>query len=217
MTKKEKETDFTAKRKLLVSEMLAAKTVKSENVKNAFLSVQRENFFPEPLKQFAYADSAFPIGFGQTISQPTTVAMMLEMLRPKKGEKILEVGAGSGYALALLSRIAGKSGQVFAVEKLEGLCSLAEKNLAAEKITNVKIFHGDGKKGIAKEAPFDRILVSAACDNVPRALFEQLKIGGALVAPVGENESQNLEFWAKTKAGPELRDSKGLFVFVPLV
>lgn len=207
---------FETERTALV-ESLWGRGIKSENVKKAFLNAKREIFVPEGMQKFAYADDALPIGFGQTISQPTTIAAMLELLCAKEGMKVLEVGSGTGYVSALLSEIVGKKGKVYGIEFLEWLAEASKKNLKKQGCKNVKIFQGDGTKGLPEKAPFDRILVSAACPFVPKPLFDQLAEGGKIVAPVGDKYTQTLETVSKVK-GRILKSSyqEGYFVFVPL-
>jgi len=166
--------EFSRQRKELVQGMLQRGALKSKNVKQAFLSVKREEFFPQELLRNAYVDSAFPIGYGQTISQPSTIGIMLELLEVRKGQKVLEIGAGCGYVLALLSELVGKKGSVFGVDLVEELAGLSAKNLANAGYGNIAVRHGDGRQSWLKEAPFDRILVSAACNEIPAELVEQL-------------------------------------------
>ena len=174
----------------------------------------------------AYEDHALPIGFGQTISQPLTVAMMLEWLQPKPGQKILDIGCGSGWTTALLSSIVGKKGKVIGIERIPELVDFARNNmkkcfmkiastsLPAEALAKAgTVVQEDGSKGYAKEAPYDRILASAAGKDIPTEWKEQLKVGGRIVAPVKESVSvidklssdkyQTIEHWG--------------FAFVPLI
>ncbi len=160
---------------------------------SAFTEVDRKDFVPTELVEQAYANHPLPIGFGQTISQPLTVAFMLELLSPKPGEKILEIGAGSGWQTALLARIVtdgGAAGKVFAVERIAALASLAEENIARYGYLEsgaVQVINKDGKLGHTSEAPFDKIIAAAAAETIPSVWKAQLKIGGRLVAPVGRN------------------------------
>jgi len=203
---------FQAKRSALAGIL----PVSDKAVKKAFLSVKRELFFPESLRSFSYEDNAFPIGSGQTISQPSTIAIMLEMLSPKQGQKVLEVGSGSGYVAALLSSIVGSKGMVFGVERVEELREIALKALALQGCTNVQLAFGNGRLGLEKKAPFDRILVSAACASVPEPLFRQLAPRGRLVAPVGNRFLQDLVLFEKRKSAIVETDRKTGFAFVPL-
>ncbi len=206
------EEAFAEQRKQLVQAM----NLHSKSVEKAFLSVKREQFFPAELKQYAYADSAFPIGFGQTISQPSTIAIMLEMLSVKPGDRLLEVGGGSGYVAALLSELVGVKGKVFAIELVCELQQRATKTLTQLGYKKVEMRCGDGTLGWREEAPFDCILISAACRQVPKPLTEQLKEGGKLVAPVGGRFTQEMVLLQKEKGKSVEKDSKCCFVFVPL-
>ena len=210
-----KEKEFEERRRQLANFLLIQGF--SPAITRAFGSVKREFFVPEEMQKFAYADDALPIGFGQTISQPSTIARMLELLDAGEEMKVLEVGSGSGYVCALLSEIAGKKGRVYGIEYLKGLAEISKNNLKKQKAKNVEIMQGDGAKGIPGKAPFDRILISAACPFVPKPLFDQLADGGKIVAPVGDKYTQALEIVSKVK-GRMLKSHyhEGFFVFVPL-
>lgn len=208
---------FAEKRKQLVEAMCANGAVRTASVKEAFLKVKREIFFPKESREFAYFDEAFPIGFGQTISQPSTIATMLEMLGAEKGHKVLEVGAGSAYVLALLSEIVGPKGKVFGFEIVPELKELAEKNLKQLHCKNIKVIVGDGTLGLRQKAPFDRILVSAACPKIPEPLLGQLKEGGRAVAPIGNRFSQEMVLLEKTSGEAIEKQRLCCFVFVPLL
>src|SRR3990167_7800366 len=147
----------------------------SKNILDAFSKIPRENFVPKVVKNNAYEDTALPIGMGQTISQPYTIAVMLSELQLKKGQKVLEIGSGCGYVLALISEIIGKGGKVFGMEIVGELATKSKENL--EDYKNIKVFHKSGFQGFPDKAPFDRILLSAACRDIPEALFSQLKVG----------------------------------------
>jgi len=206
---------FLQKRRQLVEFMDF--NVSSPIVKKAFLGVKRELFVPGKLQASAYVDEALPIGFGQTISQPSTIAIMLEMLELKEGQKVLEVGSGCGYVLALLSEAVGAQGKVFGVEKLKDLVEVSRKNLEAQGTKNVAVIEGDGSLGLKEEAPFDRIIVSAACPFVPKPLFDQLKEEGIAVAPVGDLYTQEIQQMRKKNGKPLKRNYAGTFFsFVPL-
>ncbi|MCX6802513.1 MAG: protein-L-isoaspartate(D-aspartate) O-methyltransferase [Candidatus Diapherotrites archaeon] len=210
--------DFSEQRKNLVNSMEQYGAIESEEVKNAFLKVQREIFFSIEQRQYSYADSAFPIGKGQTISQPSTIAVMLELLEAKKGLKVFEVGSGCGYVLALLSELVGAKGKVFGIELVPELAVRSIENLRTAGVKNAFVEFGDGTKGMPKEAPFDGILVSAAAEEVPEALIEQLAPNGRLVAPVGPRHTQQMAVIRKDKNGQTetLFPAKGYFVVVPL-
>lgn len=210
--------DFAEQRKNLVESMLASGALKNERIAKAFLKVKREAFFTEDMKQYAYVDSAFPIGYGQTISQPSTIAIMLELLDPKPKQKVLEVGSGSGYVLALLSEIVGKQGKVIGIERVPELARRAKRTLESLGYKNIEIVLADGSKGLAEKAPFDRILVSAACYDIPKALIDQLANDGKIVAPVGSRYTQQMQVVEKDSKG-KIRSyfAPGYFVFVPLI
>ena len=208
--------NFELERKSLVERMKSECAVKSKEVENSFLAVKRELFVNPSMQNSAYADDALPLIKGQTISQPSTIAAMLENLQVRKDQKVLEIGSGCGYVLALLSKIAGSKGKVFGIELLPELAEISKKNLKNAGVKNAKVFCADGSKGLSEQAPFDRILISAACAKVPDALVEQLAEGGILVAPVGAAFSQQLEILEK-KNGELLQSfAPGFYVFVPL-
>lgn len=209
---------FAEKRKLLVELMKSNLSLKSNSVEKAFLSVPREIFFPENLKQFAYEDSAFPIGFNQTISQPSTIAIMLELLELKEGQSVLEIGSGSGYVGALLSKIVGENGEVFGMEFVKELLEESQKRMNFLDLGNVELFNADGCNGLVEKKPFDRILISAACFFVPKPLFEQLDNNGLIVAPIGDAFSQQMMQFKKINGKLFRKEFVGeMFCFVPLI
>jgi protein-L-isoaspartate(D-aspartate) O-methyltransferase len=209
------EKDFFEKRKILVQNMVQSEVLKSPEIKKAFLSVKREIFFSEGMKKFAYENNAFPIGFGQTISQPSTIAVMLELLDAQKGMKTLEIGSGSAYVLALLSKIVGFKGKVFGIELVPELRGIAEKNLNGTNCKNIKLLLGNGCNGWREKAPFDRVLISAACREIPKALEAQLNENGKIVVPIGNN-LQEIVLAQKKKGFLEEKERKCCFLFVPL-
>mgnify|MGYP001119049055 FL=1 len=182
--------DFQSLRKQMVERHIAARGVRDELVLDAMRKVPREPFLPDNLREFAYEDAPLPIAGEQTISQPYIVAFMAEALMLSGGEKVLEIGAGSGYAAAVLSEIAA---DVYTVERLGPLAEQAATLLAEPGYDNVRVRHGDGTKGWAEHAPYDAIVVAAGGPQVPDALKQQLKIGGRLVIPIGvDQRSQEL-------------------------
>ena len=186
--------------------------INDEKVLEAFAATQREHFVPADLKSEAYCDIPLRIGFGQTISQPFTVLAMIELLSLNKTDKVLEVGAGSGYGAAIISQL---SNQVFATEIIPQLVKQAQENLAKAKIDNVTVVQCDGSQGYASEAPYDKIIVSAACSEIPQALIEQLTEGGIIVAPVGGRTTQVMT--RGIRIGQALKESRfGNYIFVPL-
>lgn len=208
---------FPEKRKVLVDNLLSSGAIKSSSVKKAFLSVRREDFFPKDLLEYSYADSAFPIGYNQTISQPSTIAMMLELLAAGKNQKILEIGAGSGYVLALLSELVGKKGKVYGIDIVPELAMKARITLAKLGYENIEIYHRDGTLGLEEFAPFDRILFSAACPAIPEPCINQLNKNGIIVAPVGKHP-QWMHILKKNSNGKTSEEvsGSGPFIFVPL-
>ena len=176
---------YAALRAEMVERNIAARGVRDELVLEAMRKVPRELFLPKNLREFAYEDSPLPIAGEQTISQPYIVAFMAEALMLKGGEKVLEIGAGSGYAAAVLSEIAA---HVYTVERLGQLADKAAATLAELGYDNVHVLHGDGTRGWPEHAPYDAIVVAAGGPQVPESLKEQLKIGGRLVIPVGADQ-----------------------------
>lgn len=188
----------------------------SKKILKAFSEVKRENFIPVRLKDHAYEDRALPIGRGQTISQPYTIAKMLSLLNLKKSQKVLEAGSGSGYVLALLSEIVGNKGKVFGLELVSELVMKSKESLRG--YDNIKVFNRNASSGLPDKAPFDRILMSAAAKKVPQALLNQLKEGGILVAPVGIQGHEQSLVVMKRKKGKfaTIKEIPG-FVFVPFI
>ena len=201
---------------LLVEKLIEIGGLKTLLLIEAFKKNNRADFVPEEFKKETGFDMSLPIGFGQTNSQPYTVAFMLELLQPQPGEKIMDVGAGSGWTSALLAYCVGEGGRVFAVERIPELCEFGKKNVSKYNFTNmgiVKIVCGDGNLGLSEEAPFDKILVSASAKESPLALKEQLKVGGKMVLPI-----QN-SIWLVTKKSKNKFEQKEFpgFAFVPLI
>lgn len=199
----------------MVKRHIAARGVRDELVLEAMGKVPREMFLPEELREFAYEDSPLPIAGEQTISQPYIVAFMAEALMLKGGEKVLEIGAGSGYAAAVLSEIAAN---VYTVERLGPLAKKAAVTLADLGYDNVHVLHGDGTKGWPEHAPYDAIVVAAGGPQVPKALKEQLKIGGRLVIPVGADQhSQELVRVIRVSKDEYRNEDIADVRFVPLI
>lgn len=192
-----------------------ARGVRDRLVLEAMRAVPRELFVPEALRSEAYQDYPLAIGSGQTISQPFIVAFMIEALRLRGSEKVLEIGAGSGYAAAVLSKIAD---DVFAIERIKELAQFAIANLKAANCERVRVRGGDGSKGWEEEAPFDAILISAAAPELPRDLLRQLKIGGRMIVPVGEIEdTQKLMRLVRTSDDDFTSEALADVRFVPLI
>lgn len=183
-------------------------------VLSAMNTIPRHHFVPGALRSQAYKDNALPIAAGQTISQPFIVARMTELLELKGKERVLEIGAGSGYQSAVLSSLVRK---VYAVERIEVLAKTALENLRTIGINNVSIRNGDGTNGWPVYAPFDAVLVAAGGPEVPAPLIDQLEIGGRLVIPIGENpKTQDLVRVTRTDKGCE-QENCGPCAFVPLI
>lgn len=201
----------------LVDELISEGWLKTPRIIEAFKKIKRVDFLPKDLKNLAELNEALPIGFGQTISQPLVVAFMLELLEPREGEKILDVGSGSGWTSALLAEIVGEKGKVIGIEIIPELKEFGEKNVAKYNFIEkgrVKFICGDGSKGYEKEAPFDKILVSASVQGrLPTAWKEQVKVGGRIVTPIGNSIWL---FIKKSEKDFEEFEYPG-FVFVPLV
>ena len=205
---------YAKDRAIMVERHLKARGIEDPLLLAAMGEVPRESFVPEPLQEFAYEDSALPIEAGQTISQPYIVARMLELAELKPGDKVLEVGAGSGYAAAVMSRMANK---VFAIERHEELAKLAAKRLKRLGYANAEIIVADGTKGLPEEAPFQAIIVSAGGPAVPEALKRQLAIGGRLVIPVGTHGFQTLMRVRRVGEDEFEEEDFGAVAFVPLI
>jgi protein-L-isoaspartate(D-aspartate) O-methyltransferase len=207
-------SDPRLERERLVREISAAAGLRDQRLLDPFRHVPRERFVPEKLAANAYADRALPIGLEQTISQPSMIALMFAALDPKPHERALEVGAGSGYAAALLSRLVA---HVDAIEILPELAERARATLAALDIANVHVRQGHGELGLPERAPFDVILVSAGARSTPHALVEQLAVGGRIAIPVGSESSQRLLLGRRQADGSVEWERRTPCVFVPLV
>jgi len=179
MLKKEKED--------LINNLKKKKYIKSKIVTDAFLKVPREKFVPKNIIKKAYFDSPLRIGNNQTISAPHMVAIMCEELDLKLGQKVLEIGTGSGYHAAIVSKIVGSNGKIFSIERHKNLADKARDNLKKAGIKNIEVWLGDGSEGLKKYQPYDRIYVTCAAPDIPKPLIEQLKNPGILLIPVGNN------------------------------
>ncbi|MBI5466473.1 MAG: protein-L-isoaspartate(D-aspartate) O-methyltransferase [Candidatus Kerfeldbacteria bacterium] len=199
----------------LVDYLVNSGVLKSKFLVRAWRQVSRADFVPAKLRPQAYADEPLPIGLGQTISQPSTVAFMLELLRPEPGQRVLEIGAGSGYVAALLAQVVGERGEVIALERIAPLVQQAKKNTERYHFSWLELLHADGGLGYSDGGEFDRILVSAAAVALPPELSPQLGLNGRLVAPVGEYP-QDIILRERTSEGFKEQHYPG-FVFVPLL
>lgn len=207
--------DFAAERELMVQRQIAERGIGGERLLDAFRAVPRELFVPEAAHAFAYEDGPLPIEAEQTISQPYIVAAMIDAAELSAGDRVLEIGAGSGYAAAVMSRIAA---QVVAIERHHELVLLARARMARLGFDNVRIVEGDGSEGLPEAGPFEAILCAASGSHVPEVLLAQLSAGGILVMPVGEpNAVQRLvKVTRRAEADFEERDL-GQVRFVPLI
>jgi len=201
-------------RKKLV-EVVRNKGIKDEGVLEAINNIPRHQFLDSSFLNFAYQDQAFPIGSGQTISQPYTVAFQTELLQIKKGDKVLEVGTGSGYQACVLAEMGAK---VFSIERQKKLFDKTKKFLELLKYRNIKTFYGDGYKGLPTFGPFDKAIVTAGAPFVPEELLKQLKNGGILVIPVDVgNETQEMISIKRISATEFEKKEHGKFRFVPML
>ncbi|MGA9583452.1 MAG: protein-L-isoaspartate(D-aspartate) O-methyltransferase [Allosphingosinicella sp.] len=207
--------DFAAEREKMVRQQIAGRGIEGTRLLDAFRTVPRDEFVPEGMRELAYEDGPLPIEAGQTISQPYIVALMISAAGVAPGNRVLEIGAGSGYAAAVMSRIAET---VTAVERHPELVRLARERMERLGYGNVRIVEGDGTGGLPDEAPFEAILCAASGSHVPDALRRQLSIGGILVMPVGEPDSVQ-KLVKVTRRGEEAFDAEDLgpVRFVPLI
>ena len=208
-------TDFSRERKAMVDRQLRRRGITDKQILDAFLDVPREAFVNPEYAHLAYGDHPLPIEAGQTISQPYIVALMIEAAGIASGDKVLEVGSGSGYAAAVISRIAGK---VVGIERQHDLVEVARERLRRLGYGNVTIVEGDGTKGCPGEAPFDAILAAASGSHIPDSLVGQLKLGGSIVMPVGSpGWVQKLVKATRREDGTLQQSDLGGVRFVPLI
>jgi len=187
----------------LIDNLIKEGWLKTPRISEAFRKIKRVDFLPEDSKDLAELNEALPIGYGQTISQPLVVAFMLELLSPEPGEKILDIGSGSGWTSALLGEIVGPRGKIIAIDIVPELVEFGQNNVKKYNLIErgiVEFIYADGSKGYEKEAPFDKILASASAEILPQSWKEQLKIGGRIVTPIG---SSIWLFIKKKKEGDE--------------
>jgi len=197
----------------MVREQIQARGIQHPAVLNAMSEVPRHLFVPEEYRWDAYADRPLPIGLQQTISQPYIVALMTVLIDPQTDDVVLEVGSGSGYQAAILSRLVH---QVHSIDQFSELTGAAQAVTQQLHMHNIHYHLGDGSQGLLKYAPFDAILVTAAGPVVPQPLLDQLKIGGRLVLPVGERHMQRLERWLRVDQDNYEHEDHGGVNFVPL-
>ncbi len=211
-----------------VEDFVKRGVLKTSIIIDAFKKIDRADFVPKELKENAYVNEPLPIGEGQTISQPYTVAFMLELLQPDEGDKIFEIGFGSGWQTALLAEIVGSKGKIFAVERIPELFRFGRNNIAKYNFIKkgiVKTIGGDATSGLKRHAPFDRIIAAASGKEMPKEWLKELKIGGRLVSPIKNS------IWLYIKKSSPAKISKGNlggqaefekqefpgFIFVPLI
>jgi len=200
--------------RLQLVESIKRKGIHDERVLKAMSAVPRHLFLDSSFLEFAYEDKPFPIGSGQTISQPYTVAFQTQLLEVKPGDKVLEIGTGSGYQACILAEMGAK---VYTVERQKKLYRKTKAFLPAIGYGSVKCFYGDGTKGLPAFAPYDKILVTAAATELPKALTDQLKPGGMLVVPLGDRDVQTMIRITKKEDGTLEEEHFGAFRFVPLL
>jgi len=203
----------------LIEELIKKGYLKTPAIIDAFKKINRADFVLPGMESEVMENIPLSIGYGQTISQPLTVALMLELLQPKKDDKVLDIGSGSGWTTALLAEIVGSEGKVFAIERIPELKEFGENNVRKYDFVASKraiFITGDGSKGLADEAPFDKIHVGAAAAQIPDELKNQLVIGGRLVAPEGI-DMQDLVLIQRTAANEFKEQRWPGFVFVPLI
>lgn len=199
-------------RKIMV-EGIRIKGIKDEKILAAMGKVPRHLFMDSSFTQYAYKDQAFPIGAGQTISQPYTVAIQTQLLEVEKFDKVLEVGTGSGYQAAILIELGAS---VYTIERQRELY-LKAQSVLPQIGYNPKFFYGDGYKGLPTYGPFDKIIITAGAPVIPEELIAQLKIGGRMVVPMGPREKQTMYVVVKTSETEYYKESHGTFVFVPML
>jgi len=197
----------------LIDELTRGGYLKTPPIIDAFSRIDRKDFVVPGMRDVAYMNEPLPIGYGQTISQPLTVAFMLELLSPKSGQKILDIGFGSGWTTALLAHIVGQEGEIYGIEIIPEIFEFGKKNMNKYHHMNIKLFNQSGYEGLKEEKDFDRILVSASAQEIPKQLKVQLKIGGKLVIPV-----RNSIFEIKRKEDDEFEEKEHFgFSFVPFI
>ena len=198
----------------LIAELISQGYLKTPAIIDAFYKIKRTDFLLPEFVAEESTNAPLPIGHGQTNSQPLTVAFMLELLKPELGQKILDIGSGSGWTTALLAEIVGAKGKVYGIERVAELKEFGQKNVSKYFFSNVEFFCRDGTKGLPDKAPFNRIMVGAAAMEVPLALKKQLKIGGRLVIPTSE---QDIKLIIRVGQTEYQESSYPGFVFVPLI
>lgn len=206
------DSNYNQMRELMVRDQLESRDIVNPQILNAFRKTPRHLFVSEMLKEKSYSDSPLPIGYGQTISQPYVVALMIQLLELSEKEKVLEIGTGCGYQTAILAELAG---EVYSVEILAAIHKHAVLNLSQFGYKNIHLFRQNGYAGIPEHSPFGKIILSAAPKEIPAQLIEQLAVNGIMVLPVGDKEQTLLKI-TKTNKGL-LKQNFGSVKFVPMV
>ena len=204
---------YVSERERMVREQIESRGIRRPDILRVVRVTPRHRFVPDAIQGMAYEDSALPIGYGGTISQPYIVALMTELLNPEKHDRVLEIGTGSGYQAAVLAQL---STHVYTIEIVPELADSARTRLAGMGFSNVTVRLGNGYRGWPEQAPFDRIIVTAAPPEIPPILLEQLAPGGRLVAPVGSATFQELVLIEKRPDGTLRRSSSAPVIFVPM-
>jgi protein-L-isoaspartate(D-aspartate) O-methyltransferase len=206
---------YEQERERLITNLHREGYIKTERVKQAFLTIPREAFLPDSLKTYAYVDTPLDIGRSQTISAPHMVAIMCESLDIKDGQKVLEIGTGSGYHAAIVAQLVGETGHVYTIERFESLTKKAKENLRQIGCTNVIVEVGDGSCGLPLYQPYDRIYVTCAAPDLPQPLIDQLQDSGKLLVPIGDKFCELILL--EMEKGKSVIHRLGGCVFVPLV
>jgi len=208
--------NFNEENKALIESLIALGVLKTKRVIEAFKKIPRHLFVPEKYLSHAYSDIALPSIGEQTISQPYTVAVMLEALSPESGDNILDIGSGTGWTTCLLAKIVGKKGKVTGMDIEQKLVDFAKENITKTEVKNIELVLGDGKKGYSPNASYDCILINAACDSVPELVTDQVKIGGRIVVPINADGHQIMTLFQKIGEGELNQANLGDYIFVDL-
>lgn len=200
----------------LIDELERDNYLKTPEIIAAFRQINRSDFVMKGLEHESHYNYPLLIGYGQTISQPATVAFMIELLQPRLGEKILDIGTGSGWQAALLAQIVGKNGQIITIERIPELVEFAKKNIKKYNFTNIEVVAGNGYDGYPLYEPYDAIIAAAAAPKVPQAILSQLKIGGRLVMPIGDDKQSIYYIKRESEKNFKYKEYPG-FIFVPLI
>jgi len=209
--------ELNERKKQLIENLIRLNALKTSKIIEAFRKISRHKFVTKKYIDSAYEDMALPTIKGSTISQPYTVAFMLEKLQPKKGENILEIGAGSGWQACLLSYCVGEKGNVVTIEIDKEVADFAKENINKLKRENIELVYGDGSVGYENEAPYDKIIYTAAVPKIPETIFKQLKVGGRIVAPIGSTFEQVMTIIDKVSKNKFEEKRLESFLFVPLL